>query len=97
MRRIRAVLIDIDGVLTVSWQPLPGTVAALQRLRGDGYPVALVTNTTLRVPGGAAESHAAARADLFRGFLLTAGRPCQAWLAGHLRPSAAHGCVRVNG
>ncbi len=48
MRRIRAVLIDIDGVLTVSWQPLAGAVAALTRLRADGYPVALVTNTTSR-------------------------------------------------
>ena len=28
--RISGVLIDIDGVLTVSWQPLPGAVAALR-------------------------------------------------------------------
>ena len=28
MDSVRAVLIDIDGVLTVSWQPLPGTVEA---------------------------------------------------------------------
>ena len=48
MRRIRAVLIDIDGVLTVSWEPLPGTVAALHRLRAAGVPLALVTNTTSR-------------------------------------------------
>jgi hypothetical protein len=42
------VLIDIDGMLTVSWQPLSGAVAALARLRADRYPVALVTNTTSR-------------------------------------------------
>jgi HAD superfamily hydrolase (TIGR01458 family) len=48
MRRIRAVLIDIDGVLTVSWKPLPGAVAALRRLRAAGVPLALVTNTTSR-------------------------------------------------
>jgi len=35
MRRIGAVLIDIDGVLTVSWKPLEGAVATLQRLRRD--------------------------------------------------------------
>jgi ribonucleotide monophosphatase NagD (HAD superfamily) len=40
MRRIGAMLMDIDGVLAVSWQPLPGTVAAA------GLPLALVTNTT---------------------------------------------------
>jgi len=27
-QRMRAVLIDIDGMLTVSWKPLPGAVAA---------------------------------------------------------------------
>ena len=33
MRGIRAVLLDIDGVLTVSWRPLPGAVEAVTRLR----------------------------------------------------------------
>ncbi|HUA29214.1 MAG TPA: hypothetical protein VMC03_10035 [Streptosporangiaceae bacterium] len=46
MRRIRAVLLDIDGVLTVSWRPVPGAAEALARLRADGYATALVTNTT---------------------------------------------------
>ena len=48
MRRIRALLVDIDGMLTVSWPPLPGAVATLARLRADRYPVALVTDTTSR-------------------------------------------------
>ncbi|MFJ5721690.1 HAD-IIA family hydrolase [Streptomyces sp. NPDC093149] len=48
MEGIGAVLIDIDGVLTVSWRPLPGTVAAMERLREAGIPLALVTNTTSR-------------------------------------------------
>src|SRR5260221_10052673 len=38
MARIGAVLIDIDGVLTVSWKPLAGAVAALQRLPAAGAP-----------------------------------------------------------
>src|SRR5262249_60187290 len=46
--RISAVLIDIDGVLTVSWRPLPGAVTALRQLRAAGLPMALVTNTTSR-------------------------------------------------
>ena len=46
MRRIRAVLLDIDGVLTVSWRPVPGAVEAVARLRAAGFAVALVTNTT---------------------------------------------------
>ncbi|MFE9637294.1 TIGR01458 family HAD-type hydrolase [Streptomyces sp. NPDC006463] len=48
MERIRAVLIDIDGVLTVSWKALPGAVAAMERLRATGLRLALVTNNTSR-------------------------------------------------
>jgi ribonucleotide monophosphatase NagD (HAD superfamily) len=46
--RVAGVLIDIDGVLTVSWQPLPGAVAALRQLRAAALPLALVTNTASR-------------------------------------------------
>jgi HAD superfamily hydrolase (TIGR01458 family) len=45
---MEAVLIDIDGVLTVSWRPLPGAVAAVSRLRDAGLKFALLTNTTSR-------------------------------------------------
>jgi HAD superfamily hydrolase (TIGR01458 family) len=45
MRQVRAVLMDIDGVLTVSWRPVPGAVEAVRTLRDDGYPMALLTNT----------------------------------------------------
>jgi HAD superfamily hydrolase (TIGR01458 family) len=48
MERIRAVLLDIDGVLTVSWRPVPGAVEAVRRLRDAGFALALVTNTTSR-------------------------------------------------
>jgi HAD superfamily hydrolase (TIGR01458 family) len=43
-----AVLIDIDGVLTVSWRPLPGAVDALRRVCDSGLAFALLTNTTSR-------------------------------------------------
>lgn len=48
MGRIRAVLLDIDGTLTVSWRPVPGAVEAVSALRAAGLAVALVTNTTSR-------------------------------------------------
>ena len=35
--RVSGVLIDIDGVLTVSWRPLPGAVAALRQLFPTQY------------------------------------------------------------
>jgi len=42
----RGLLVDIDGVLTVSWKPLPGVGEALGRLRGAGISMVFVTNTT---------------------------------------------------
>jgi HAD superfamily hydrolase (TIGR01458 family) len=48
MATVKAVLIDIDGVLTVSWRALPGAVAAMARLRQTGVGIRLVTNTTSR-------------------------------------------------
>jgi HAD superfamily hydrolase (TIGR01458 family) len=56
MDGVRAVLIDIDGVLTVSWKPLPGAVEAVQALRDADLPFALVTNTTSRTRGRIAET-----------------------------------------
>ena len=48
MQRVRAVLIDIDGVLTLSWEPVSGAIQALRWLRSAGIPFVLVTNTTSR-------------------------------------------------
>lgn len=45
---LRAVLLDIDGVLTVSWKALPGAVDAVDRLRAAGLPMVMLTNTTSR-------------------------------------------------
>lgn len=45
---IEGLLLDIDGVLAVSWEALPGAVEALKQLRADGVPFLLITNTTTR-------------------------------------------------
>jgi HAD superfamily hydrolase (TIGR01458 family) len=57
---IEAVLLDIDGVLSVSWEPIPGAVDALARLRGDGVPFRLITNTTTKTRHDLAETLRAA-------------------------------------
>jgi HAD superfamily hydrolase (TIGR01458 family) len=72
MRRIGAVLIDIDGVLTVSWKPIEGAVAALKRLRGAALPLALVTNTTSRTRESIAAVLAAEGFPVIAGDILTA-------------------------
>ena len=46
MQTIRGVLLDIDGVLHVSMQPIPGAAETLQKLELQGYSTCLVTNTT---------------------------------------------------
>ena len=51
MDGIRAVLTDIDGVLTVSWRPVPGAVDAIRAVREAGYSIALLTNTSSRTRG----------------------------------------------
>jgi HAD superfamily hydrolase (TIGR01458 family) len=44
----RTLLLDIDGVLTVSWKPLPGAVETLQWLQDHRVSFGLVTNTSSR-------------------------------------------------
>ena len=93
MRRIRVVLIDIDGVLTVSWKPLPGAVAALHRLRAAGVPLALVTNTTSRTRASIAGVLAGAGFPVTASDILTAPVIAAAYL--HDRYPGAR-CLLLN-
>ncbi len=43
---IEGFLLDIDGVLAVSWEPIQGAVDTLAALRSEGMPFRLITNTT---------------------------------------------------
>jgi HAD superfamily hydrolase (TIGR01458 family) len=44
--RIRALLLDLDGVLYVEDEPIGGAVEAVDRLRQGGFALRFVTNTT---------------------------------------------------
>lgn len=66
------VLIDIDGVLTVSWKAIPGAVAALGRLREEGHRFALLTNTTSRTRASITAALVAAGFEVGEGDVLTA-------------------------
>jgi len=81
MRRIRAVLLDIDGVLTVSWRPVPGAVEAVARLRAAGFAVALVTNTTSQTRAWIAATLAEAGFGVGPGDIFTAPAITAAYLA----------------
>jgi HAD superfamily hydrolase (TIGR01458 family) len=43
---IDGLLLDMDGVLGVSWTPLPGAAEAVTRLHAAGVPLRVLTNTT---------------------------------------------------
>jgi HAD superfamily hydrolase (TIGR01458 family) len=77
---VAAVLIDIDGVLTVSWEPLPGAVDALG---GLDLPFALVTNTTSRTRGWIAATLAEQGFPVAVDDVYTAPAVTAAYLAEH--------------
>ena len=43
-----AILLDIDGVMHVSGEPIAGASDAVRRLRENGHRLRFVTNTTTR-------------------------------------------------
>ncbi|WP_336048859.1 HAD-IIA family hydrolase [Streptomyces sp. CA2R101] len=83
MKGIGAVLIDIDGVLTVSWKALPGAVAAMERLRAAGLPLVLVTNTTSRTRAAVAGRLADEGFPVGADDILTAPAATAAYLRAH--------------
>lgn len=93
MREIAAVMLDVDGVLTVSWRPLPGAVEAVKRLRDAGLAVALVTNTTSRTRAWMASALSAAGFPVGADDIFTAPAITAAYLARH-HPGAR--CLLLN-
>lgn len=45
---VPVLLLDIDGVLVVSWRPVLGASEAMRAIRDAGIPVRFLTNTTSR-------------------------------------------------
>jgi len=46
---VDGLLLDIDGVLAVSWVPIEGAIDALGQIRERGIPFRMITNTTTHV------------------------------------------------
>jgi HAD superfamily hydrolase (TIGR01458 family) len=83
MRRISAVMLDIDGTLTVSWRPVPGAVEAVTQLQEAGFAVGLTTNTTSRTRAGIASALREAGFRVGPGDIFTAPAITAAYLAGN--------------
>ncbi|MQA07201.1 MAG: HAD-IIA family hydrolase [Pseudonocardiaceae bacterium] len=87
------VLIDIDGVLTVSWQPLPGAVPAFRQIRDAGVALALLTNTTSRTRASIAGALTEAGFPVHPEDIHTAPTVTASYLAAH-HPGAR--CLLLN-
>ncbi len=74
------VLLDIDGVLTVSWRPIAGAAEAVAKLRHQGWPIAFVTNTTSSPRRGIAERLAEAGIAARQEEIFTAPRAAAGFL-----------------
>jgi HAD superfamily hydrolase (TIGR01458 family) len=90
---ISGVLLDIDGVLTVSWKPLPGAAEALAWLRDQEIDFRLVTNTSSRSRHQIAQLLADAGMEVDWSRILTAVSSAARYLAER-HPGA--GCLVVN-
>ena len=81
VRAVDALLLDVDGVLVVSWEPIPGAAEALAELRRRGVPFRLVTNTSSQSRAGIAERLTALGMPVEPGEVVTAVVATGAYLA----------------
>ena len=87
------VLLDIDGVLTVSWRALPGAVETIEWLRRNEVEFRLVTNTSSRSRGRIAELLEAAGMPVETDHIQTAVTAAAHYLGEH---HAGESCFVVN-
>jgi HAD superfamily hydrolase (TIGR01458 family) len=81
--QIEGVLLDIDGVLSVSWEPIPGSIEAMARLRREGVPFRLITNTTAHTRVDLAATLVGAGFDVESGEIVTAVVATASYLRAH--------------
>jgi HAD superfamily hydrolase (TIGR01458 family) len=80
---IDGVLLDIDGVLAVSWDPLPGGIEALAWLHSHDVPFRLITNTTTKTRADLAETLRSAGFDVRDEEIVTAVVATAEYLRAH--------------
>jgi HAD superfamily hydrolase (TIGR01458 family) len=82
MAAVACILLDIDGVLHVSGEPIPGSVEAVTRLRQQGHALRFVTNNSTRPRATLAEELRLLGFDLDADELQTTPRAAARELAG---------------
>ncbi len=89
----QGVLLDIDGVLVVSWEPIAGAPEAIDALRADGLPLRFVTNTTSISRAEVGRRLRSAGIEVDDVEILTAPVATAAWIRAH-HPDAS--CYLIN-
>jgi HAD superfamily hydrolase (TIGR01458 family) len=80
---VDGLLLDIDGVLVVSWEALPGATDALAELRAADVPYRLITNTTTLTRADLAATLGRAGFEVDPGEIVTAVVATATYLAEH--------------
>jgi HAD superfamily hydrolase (TIGR01458 family) len=87
---VDGLLLDMDGVLTVSQEPVAGAVEALARLRARDIPIRVLTSTTSHARSALGAGLRAAGFEIADDEVLTAARAATAYLR------AQHPLARVS-
>ncbi|HWJ98032.1 MAG TPA: TIGR01458 family HAD-type hydrolase [Acidimicrobiales bacterium] len=87
---IEGLLVDIDGVLTLSWKAIDGASEAVARLRSAGVPVRYLTNTTSITRGEIVDRLGAAGMAVAAGEVFTAPVATASWIAAHHPEARCH-------
>lgn len=80
---IDGLLLDIDGVLAVSWEPIEGSVETMRWIRDRGLPFRLITNTTTHSRDGLAHTLRGAGFEIEPDEIVTAVVATAAHLRAH--------------
>jgi 4-nitrophenyl phosphatase len=97
LRRIRNLIIDMDGVLYLGNQVVPGASRFLRFLRRSGIPFALATNNSTRTPRQYVEKLAGMGIIVQTNEILTSAQATASYLSSIAPPEARVFAVGLDG
>jgi HAD superfamily hydrolase (TIGR01458 family) len=89
----RGVVLDMEGVLHVDWEPIEGSAAAVKQLGEAGVGLAVLTNTTGRTRAGIADRLAEMGIPIPAERIVTAAFAAGEHLRRHHRGARVHALV----
>jgi glycerol-1-phosphatase len=89
LQQFDGLLLDLDGVVYLGSEPVPGAVSALERVQSDGNPVGYLTNNASRSATMVADQLTALGITCRPDQVVTAGEVAAEWLLNRWGPGAA--------